>query len=1153
MDFRFGNLVFTSKIDSGNLARVEKVLRDEDDNAGEPSFPSALEIKPDYEFNVWTKPDASGTEFENANRSWFYFGVRGWSPGRLIKINILNMNRQGKLYSQGYAPLTRTVPGKHKWERIRDRPVYETVDGQFNLTFTYRFPDFRGSTTYFAFCFPWSQTECQEKLQELDKRYEHCKNLSPDSPPKSIYYHRELLCYTLDKRRVDLVTVSSCHGITSEREPRFDSRLFPDKEYPRCRQFKGKRVFMLTSRVHPGETPASFVFNGFLDFILKENDPRAQELRKNFVFKMIPILNPDGVVRGHYRTDQRGVNLNRMYLDPSFKLHPSIYASKSLLIYHHVHNRVKKDGSASEDIKIDFPQGSRVSSPEATKTAIETKRSSSSRSSDGLNSTLTGNCGLSSCVNDPTSPPISHRLSSEPIQGEDVRWVGDAESARSMKSDITPVTFKPFKIEPLDLADLNDDNTSQSESELNMNDDAKPGHVHVPSSCSSVLSYVQNDPRKVDSELRLKLSELNMSDDFRCNGDKYEPFDSDTDQDTLGNEGSEDEGKFNASDLGSGSPINSPHLVNPKLREIPATESGIAFYVDLHGHASKRGCFIYGNYFEDEDTQVKNMAFPKLISLNSAHFDFTGCNFSERNMYTKDKRDGMSKEGSGRVAIYKAIGIIHSYTLECNYNTGRLVNPVPPAYGDDGRATPPPLAGFPPKYTQAHFEDVGKGLAIAALDMFDMNPWTRITLSEHNSLGGVLDSVRRYLRSIRGGPRIPRNSISKPNVRNGNSTTNVRQTRMTVGDSSMYQSTRSMPHLGSSDTNVRSGSTSNMRAGFSRPGTRSVGKKELAPVREASRGMSGSTTGSQTRRRGSSLVSNPTTKPTSASSLPATSAAIVLSMSTLDERRQLSADSTLRSREEEKVQQLKNSGLMAIFKKPGPPCRIPLATGRSQLQLQNSTPSMESTTSQSRLISRGNMRSQRIMSQLTSSRRLLSDSAVVADISKLPAVEAVAAPCNHPSLGLSGNTAEPVEAPKRRRRQNFVKRRSVTISPKQGSFKGGKQTSDYDTEQRKPRRKRHRKSTVTPPTEDEIGLESGALQAVRTSSSTLEGAAIKFSPRLGINTVSQSNLHQLSFKLQPTYLKKYWDPTSLIPHDTMERMVEENQSQRKVAAFWVHF
>ena len=39
-----------------------------------------------------------------------------------------------------------------------------------------------------------------------------------------------------------------------------------------------------------------------------------------------------------------------------------------------------------------------------------------------------------------------------------------------------------------------------------------------------------------------------------------------------------------------------------------------------------------------------------------------------------------------------------SYTLECNYNTGRLANPLPAA-NDNGRATPPMLSSFPPKYT----------------------------------------------------------------------------------------------------------------------------------------------------------------------------------------------------------------------------------------------------------------------------------------------------------------------------------------------------------------------------------------------------------------------------------------------------------------------
>lgn len=29
------------------------------------------------EFNIWTKPDCCGTEFENGNRTWFYFGMKG--------------------------------------------------------------------------------------------------------------------------------------------------------------------------------------------------------------------------------------------------------------------------------------------------------------------------------------------------------------------------------------------------------------------------------------------------------------------------------------------------------------------------------------------------------------------------------------------------------------------------------------------------------------------------------------------------------------------------------------------------------------------------------------------------------------------------------------------------------------------------------------------------------------------------------------------------------------------------------------------------------------------------------------------------------------------------------------------------------------------
>ena len=95
METRCGGLLFTSKFDSGNLAHVEKPEKsDSDSDANETTNLYGCTITPDYEFNVWTKPDCAGTAYENGNRSWFYFGVRGYSPNKLIKLNIMNLNRQ---------------------------------------------------------------------------------------------------------------------------------------------------------------------------------------------------------------------------------------------------------------------------------------------------------------------------------------------------------------------------------------------------------------------------------------------------------------------------------------------------------------------------------------------------------------------------------------------------------------------------------------------------------------------------------------------------------------------------------------------------------------------------------------------------------------------------------------------------------------------------------------------------------------------------------------------------------------------------------------------------------------------------------------------------------------------------------------------------
>ncbi|CAH1254063.1 AGBL5 [Branchiostoma lanceolatum] len=651
MEVRCGGLLFTSKFDSGNLARVERCCRDDSDEGGGPG---GSPLTPDFEFNVWTKPDAAGTPHENGNRSWFHFGIRGYPPGKLLKINIMNMNKQGKLYSQGMTPLYKTIPHQPKWQRIRDKPTYETDNGNFILSFTHRFAETRGGTTYFTFCYPWSYTECQERLTQLDEKFSACKDLDPKSTPDCLYYKRELVTLSIDKNRIDLITITSCHGMLDEREPRLE-KLFPEKDEPRPHKFKGKRVFFLSSRVHPGETPASFVFNGFLDFILREEDPRARQLRKQYVFKLIPLLNPDGVARGHYRTDQRGVNLNRMYLTPDPVLHPSVFAAKSILIYHHIHNRVVQPTNSPRH------ENSRIQpSPSQAKDTSANER----RTQNGTTETST---------------------SDKENLDENRPTVGESE-------EISPQTSGENLCDQTRKMSIADQESQCSSPEH----DAKDGSIQQSSSDSSMWTS--------DSSASISVTEKDV--------------------------------EF--------------------YRSIPHNESGVAFYVDLHGHASKRGCFIYGNHFDNDMEAVECMLFPKLISLNSAHFDFPGCNFTEKNMYTKDKRDGMSKEGSGRVAMYKTIGIIHSYTLECNYNMGRMTNCIAAATMDNGRATPPPMAGFPPKYTPEHFEEVGRAMAIAALDITDTNPWSRIAHSEHTCVYNLRQWMHRYVCSLRGAPPMPR-------------------------------------------------------------------------------------------------------------------------------------------------------------------------------------------------------------------------------------------------------------------------------------------------------------------------------------------------------------------------------------------------------------
>ena len=77
-----------------------------------------------------------------------------------------------------------------------------------------------------------------------------------------------------------------------------------------------KKGVFISARVHPGESNSSWMMKGIVEFLVS-NAPEARALRENFVFKLVPMINVDGVINGNYRCSLSGQDLNRRYKNPS--------------------------------------------------------------------------------------------------------------------------------------------------------------------------------------------------------------------------------------------------------------------------------------------------------------------------------------------------------------------------------------------------------------------------------------------------------------------------------------------------------------------------------------------------------------------------------------------------------------------------------------------------------------------------------------------------------------------------------------------------------------------------------------------------------------------------------------------------------------------
>lgn len=167
-----------------------------------------------------------------------------------------------------------------------------------------------------------------EAMQNNVKIHKETSSTTATSNTKNLTRRESLV--SLKKKPI--INKSDSDSEEGKQQNLFTERYFtPNENFGSyMKDHKHKKGIVITARVHPGESNSSFIAEGIVSFLLG-NSKEAIFLRNNFVFKIIPMINPDGVIYGNYRCSLLGVDLNRRWNNPSKILHPTIYNTKQLL------------------------------------------------------------------------------------------------------------------------------------------------------------------------------------------------------------------------------------------------------------------------------------------------------------------------------------------------------------------------------------------------------------------------------------------------------------------------------------------------------------------------------------------------------------------------------------------------------------------------------------------------------------------------------------------------------------------------------------------------------------------------------------------------------------------------------------------------------
>ena len=329
-------LIFESRFESGNLLCA---FRTEDENS----------------YQLYLQNDTNTTGYIQ----WFFFRVSNTKKGRKVNFNIINMLRKKCIYSHGLKIMTYSTMASMKenlgWHRAGTNTMYYpnnlyvfnsnngTRRNLHSLSFDYEFK-YDNDIVYFANCLPYFYSKLMKQLNNYELNEE-----------KYPYFQRKTLATTLGGNDLDMFTINSMYDIYKNGPmniimPKLKNYLSLKKNNSNNNNnsnnanmnnnnnnnnnsqiIDDRQAVIIIARQHPGETVGSYVIQGCIDFLMG-NSEEAKKLREIYLFKIVPMMNPDGVLVGNSRTSFAGCDLNRRWGKPSEIIHPEVYFTKNMIL-----------------------------------------------------------------------------------------------------------------------------------------------------------------------------------------------------------------------------------------------------------------------------------------------------------------------------------------------------------------------------------------------------------------------------------------------------------------------------------------------------------------------------------------------------------------------------------------------------------------------------------------------------------------------------------------------------------------------------------------------------------------------------------------------------------------------------------------------------